>query len=61
MRIYGTAFPTKELLEKHLFRLEEAKKRDHRKLGEEQKLFSTLNNLQVQLSSLPMEPDFIIA
>jgi len=39
MRIYGAAFPTKDLLEKYIFRLEEAKKRDHRKLGEEQKLF----------------------
>ncbi len=34
-RIYATAFLTKEDLEKHLFQLEEAKKRDHRKLGKE--------------------------
>jgi threonyl-tRNA synthetase len=34
-RIYGTAFSTKDELEKHLFQLEEAKKRDHRKLGRE--------------------------
>ncbi len=39
-RIYGTAFPTKEELEKRLFALEEAKKRDHRKLGRELDLFS---------------------
>lgn len=32
-RIYGTAFPTKEELDKYLWQLEEAKKRDHRKLG----------------------------
>src|SRR5678815_186321 len=32
-RIYGTAWLTKEELDKHLWRLEEAKKRDHRKLG----------------------------
>lgn len=38
-RIYGTAWPTKERLNEHLFFLEEAKKRDHRKLGREQKLF----------------------
>ncbi|MEO7425452.1 MAG: threonine--tRNA ligase [Fibrobacteria bacterium] len=34
-RIYATAFLTKDDLEKHLFQLEEAKKRDHRKLGRE--------------------------
>lgn len=40
-RIYGTAFFTKEDLEAYLVRLEEAKKRDHRKLGKELALFST--------------------
>lgn len=40
-RVYGTAFPTKEALKVHLDRLEEAKKRDHRKLGKELDLFST--------------------
>jgi threonyl-tRNA synthetase len=39
-RIYGYAFFTKEELEKHLHRLEEAKRRDHRKLGRELDLFS---------------------
>lgn len=39
-RIYGTAFPTEEELEQHLFRLEEAKRRDHRRLGRELELFS---------------------
>ncbi len=39
-RIYGTAFPSAEALEKHLFLLEEAKRRDHRKLGRELDLFS---------------------
>jgi threonyl-tRNA synthetase len=39
-RIYGTAFPTQEMLEQHLFRLEEAKRRDHRRLGRELDLFS---------------------
>jgi threonyl-tRNA synthetase len=38
-RIYGTAFLTKEDLEQHLQRLEEAKARDHRKLGRELGLF----------------------
>src|SRR5690349_17330534 len=38
-RIYGTAFPTKEELEKHLQMLEEAEKRDHKKLGKDLDLF----------------------
>jgi threonyl-tRNA synthetase len=38
-RIYGTAFPSKEALEEHLRLLEEAKKRDHRRLGKELDLF----------------------
>ena len=40
-RIYGTAFFKQAELEEHLHRLEEAKKRDHRKLGRELDLFST--------------------
>lgn len=39
-RIYGTAFTDKKALRAHLDRLEEAKKRDHRKLGKELDLFS---------------------
>lgn len=39
-RIYGTAFNKKEELENYLHRIEEAKKRDHRKLGKELDLFS---------------------
>ena len=39
-RIYGTAFATKDALKAHLNRLEEAKLRDHRKLGKELDLFS---------------------
>ena len=38
-RLYGTAFESKEELEAHFVRLEEAKKRDHRRLGKELKLF----------------------
>ena len=39
-RIYGTVFSTKEALKKHLENLEEAKRRDHRKIGKEMKLFA---------------------
>ena len=38
-RIYGICFPTAEQLEEHLRQIEEAKKRDHRKLGKELGLF----------------------
>src|SRR5258706_2259789 len=38
---YGTAWLTQEELDKHLWRLEEAKKRDHRKLGREPDLFDS--------------------
>ncbi len=39
-RIYGTAFPSKEELDEYLHMLEEAEKRDHRKLGKELDIFS---------------------
>ena len=39
-RIYGTAWENKEALEEHLHRIEEAERRDHRKLGRELDLFS---------------------
>lgn len=39
-RIYGTSFPNKEMLDEYLHQLEEAKKRDHRKLGRELGLFT---------------------
>ncbi|MCR4962522.1 MAG: threonine--tRNA ligase [Firmicutes bacterium] len=39
-RIYGVSFPSKEQLADHLYKLEEAKKRDHRKLGKELGLFA---------------------
>jgi len=42
-RIYATAFPKKSELTAHLERLEEAKKRDHRKLGKELELFTLLD------------------
>ncbi len=40
-RVYGTAWENKEDLETHLHRLEEAEKRDHRKIGKTQNLFHT--------------------
>ena len=40
-RVYGTAFPKASALEEHLVALEEAKKRDHNKLGRELELFTT--------------------
>ena len=39
-RIYGTAWESKDALAQHLYRLEEAEKRDHRKLGQQLDLFS---------------------
>ena len=38
-RIYATSYPNREALDAYLFRLEEAKRRDHRKLGQELELF----------------------
>ncbi|MBQ4081800.1 MAG: threonine--tRNA ligase [Clostridia bacterium] len=40
-RVYGVAFPKASMLEEHLTMLEEAKKRDHNKLGRELELFTT--------------------
>ena len=40
-RLYGIAFPKQSLLEEHLTMIEEAKKRDHNKLGRELELFTT--------------------
>ncbi|MEE1185591.1 MAG: threonine--tRNA ligase, partial [Acutalibacteraceae bacterium] len=42
-RIYGTAFPKASMLEEHLERIEEAKKRDHNKIGREMELFTTVD------------------
>ena len=44
-RIYGVSFPKKSLLDEHLAMLEEAKKRDHRKLGKELELFTFSNRV----------------
>ena len=42
-RVYGTAYGSKDELKEHLEQLEEAKKRDHNKLGREMKLFTTVD------------------
>ena len=42
-RIYGTSYPDKAMLKEHLDRLEEAKKRDHNKLGRELEYFTTVD------------------
>ena len=42
-RIYGTSYPDKGMLKEHLDRMEEAKKRDHNKLGRELEYFTTVD------------------
>ncbi len=44
-RIYGTAFPSKAALDEYLEKIEEAKRRDHRKLGRELDLFTTSEDI----------------
>ena len=44
-RIYGTAFAKKDELEKHLAAVEEARKRDHNKLGRELEYFTTVDSI----------------
>jgi len=44
-RIYGTAFLTQQALDDHLARLEEARRRDHRRLGQELELFSVADDV----------------
>ncbi|MCB5249972.1 MAG: threonine--tRNA ligase [Candidatus Cloacimonadales bacterium] len=44
-RIYGISFPTKKELNEYLQKIEEAKKRDHRKIGKELDLFSVSDNI----------------
>lgn len=44
-RVYGTAFPKAAMLDEHLAALEEAKKRDHNKLGRELELFTTVDSI----------------
>jgi len=45
VRVYGTCFKTKKELDTYLWQLEEAKKRDHRKIGQDQQLFFIDENI----------------
>ena len=45
VRVYGISFPKKKMLDEYLVMLEEAKKRDHRKLGKEMELFTFSQNV----------------
>ena len=44
-RVYGTAFPSKDELRAHLEQIEEAKKRDHNKIGRELEYFTTVDSI----------------
>jgi len=48
-RVYGITFPKKKLLDEYLVMLEEAKKRDHRKIGKELELFTFSNKVGLGL------------
>ena len=48
-RIYGVTFPKKSMLDEYLHMMEEAKKRDHRKLGKEMELFTFSNRVGLGL------------
>ena len=45
VRVYGISFPKKKMLDEYLVMLEEAKKRDHRKIGKEMELFAFSHNV----------------
>ena len=45
VRVYGISFPKKKMLDEYLLLMEEAKKRDHRKLGKEMELFAFSTNV----------------
>ena len=59
-RIYGTAFPKSSELEEHLARIEEAKKRDHNKLGRELEIFTTVDSIGQGLPILLPKGTFIV-
>ena len=59
-RIYGTAFPKNAELEEHLQRVEEAKKRDHNKLGRELEIFTTVDSIGQGLPILLPKGTFIV-
>ena len=50
-RIYGTCFPSQQELDEYLKKLEEAKLRDHRKIGKEMDLFDIFEHDEPQKSS----------
>lgn len=52
-RIYATSFPDRKELARHLHRIEEAKRRDHRRIGKNQKLFLILEEAPGQVFWLP--------
>ena len=54
-RIYGTAWPSKEDLEAYLHRIEEAQRRDHRRLGQELDLFSFPGRDRLRSPRLPSQ------
>ncbi|MBQ8782389.1 MAG: threonine--tRNA ligase [Clostridia bacterium] len=59
-RIYATAFTKQSVMEEHLAALEEAKKRDHNKLGRELELFTTVDSIGQGLPILLPKGTFII-
>ena len=59
-RVYGTAFPKAAELEEHLQRVEEAKKRDHNKLGRELEIFTTVDSIGQGLPILLPKGTFIV-
>ena len=52
-RIYGTAYNKKEELKAHLEKMEDAKRRDHNKLGREMELFTTVDVIGQGLPLFP--------
>ncbi len=59
-RIYATAFTKQSVMEEHLAALEEAKKRDHNKLGRELELFTTVDSIGQGLPILLPKGTFIV-
>jgi threonyl-tRNA synthetase len=58
-RVYGTAWQTKEELDQHLWRIEEAKKRDHRKLGKDLGLFYFSQDIGPGLPLFPPKGEIV--
>lgn len=62
VRVYGITFPKQKMLDEYLALLEEAKKRDHRKLGKEMELFAFSPNVGAGLpSGFPKAPPCVTA